>query len=410
MNILVYTTLWPNGEQPHFGIFVRNRILALARRPGVSIRVMAPVPYFPGRVRGRMIPDKWQSLARVPNVEIDGGLVVHHPRYFNPPKIGMSLYDRWMAAGSLALVEKLNAEEPIDLIDAHYVYPDAAAAVRISRATGIPVFVTARGTDINLFSEMPLIRPRIRRTLEGATGLIAVSAALRDRMARLGIPRERIAVISNGVDDALFQPLDRDRARSGLGLSGEWKIVLAVASLVPLKRIDLLIRTFRLPEIADINDARLIVIGDGPERARLESLIRLNSLGDRVSLIGRRDQSELPQWYSAADLLCLTSSREGSPNVVREALACGLPVVAADVGGVGELLRGAPFCSLIRDIDEQSLARRISQALGAQPSRGDIAAFNRRTWDQVAGEILDCYSRCGIRSLRPEVQAANESD
>lgn len=393
MRILVFTTLWPNREQPGFGIFIRNRLLALARSPGVTVRVVAPVPYFPPWLDGRAIPEKWRRLARVPEFELADGLSVYRPRYFNPPKIGMSLYDRWMAAGTIQLIQRLNREEPIDLIDAHYVYPDGAAAVRIAEKTGIGVVVTARGTDINLFTEMPLIRRRIRRTLARADGLIAVSAALRDRMAGLGIPREKVAVISNGIDDGLFRPIDRDAARLRLNLSREGTIVLAVASLVPLKRIDMLIRAFRL---LDRDDARLIVIGEGPERQRLEALAGEVSAG--VSLIGPRDQRELPLWYSAADLLCLTSSREGSPNVLREALACGLPIVASDVGGVAEIIDGAPGCRIVADLNERTLARAISLTLDSQPQRSAIAAFNRRSWDQVAGEILEYYERIGFRS------------
>lgn len=397
MRILVFTTLWPNREQPGFGIFVRNRVLALARAPGVSVRVVAPAPYFPAWLNGRAIPEKWVRLARVPEFEIADGLSVHHPRYFNPPKIGMNLYDRWMADAAFPLIERLNREEPIDLIDAHYVYPDGAAAVRIAEKTGIGVVVTARGTDINLFTEMPMIRRRIRRTLARADGLIAVSAALRDRMAGLGIPREKIAVISNGIDDELFRPIDRDAARSRLDLPREGAIVLAVASLVPLKRIDLLIRAFSM---LDRDDARLIVIGEGHERQRLEALAGEVSAG--VSLIGHRDQRELPLWYSAADLLCLTSSREGSPNVLREALACGLPIVASDVGGVAEIIDGAPGCQVVADLNEPTLAREISQALDSPPPRDTIAAFNRRSWSQVAGEILEYYERIGFRSRAAE--------
>jgi len=393
MRILVFTTLWPNREQPGLGIFIRNRVLALARAPGVSVRVVAPAPYFPVWLDGRAIPEKWRTLARVPDFEIADGLSVYHPRYFNPPKIGMSLYDRWMAAATIPLIERLNREEPIDLIDAHYVYPDGAAAVRIAEKTGIGVVVTARGTDINLFTEMPLIRRRIRRTLAKADGLIAVSAPLRDRMAGLGISREKIAVISNGVDDELFRPVDRHDARSRLDLPSDGAIVLAVASLVPLKRIDLLIRAFSM---LDRDDVRLIVIGEGPERHRLEALA--GDYSSNVSLIGARDQRELPLWYSAADLLCLTSTREGSPNVLREALACGLPIVASDVGGVAEIVDGAPGCRIVADVNERALAREISRALDSRPPRETIAAFNRRSWNQVADEILDYYERIGLRS------------
>lgn len=407
MNILVFSTLWPNSEQPDFGVFVRNRILALARRPGVSVRVVAPVPYFPSWMRVALIPKRWQRVTRIPEIESMDGLPVFHPRYFNPPKIGMSWYARWMAAGARLLVERLHAEMPIDLIDAHYAYPDGAAAARLGAGLRIPVFITARGTDINLFSRMALIRPRIRSALQSAAGVIAVSRELSDRIVELGIDRDHLAVIGNGVDGRIFYPRDQIKSRRLLGLEAEWKILLTVASLVPLKRIDLLVKAFSL---MDRDHARLIVIGDGPLRDRLDNLIRENSLVDRVKLIGSRNQAELADWYSAADLFCLTSSREGSPNVVSEALACGLPVVATDTGGVRDLIGGADSCRLVStDITPEDLAVEISQALKALPDRRAIAASGRRSWDDVADEVLTFYDRCRIRSSAPMDRKANEN-
>lgn len=407
MNILVFSTLWPNSEQPHFGIFVRNRILALARRPGLTIRVVAPVPYFPSWMRGALIPEHWQRMARIPEIELLDGLPVFHPRYFNPPKLGMSWYSRWMAAGARLLVERLHAENPIDLIDAHYVYPDGAAAVRLGAALRIPVFITARGTDINHFTRMPFIRPLIRSALQSAAGVMAVSRDLRDQIVELGIGHDRLAVIANGVDGRLFYPRDQNKSRRMLGLDLAGRILLTVASLVPLKRIDLLIKAFSL---MGRDDARLFVIGDGPLRERFENLIRENSLTDRVRLIGSRNQAELAEWYSAADLFCLTSSREGSPNVVSEALACGLPVIATDTGGVRDLIGGADSCRLVStDITPEDLAVEISQALKALPDRRAIAASGRRSWDDAAQEILTFYASCRITSSAPMDRKANEN-
>jgi glycosyltransferase involved in cell wall biosynthesis len=178
---------------------------------------------------------------------------------------------------------------------------------------------------------MLLIRPMIRRALTRATGVIAVSGALKERIVELGIEPEKVAVIRNGVDRSIFYPKDRAESRRKLGLSPGSRIIIAVGALVALKGFDHLIDAIAL--LSD-KQAKLFVIGEGPERVALEARIAKCKLADRVFLVGSRPQTELADWYSAADLFCLASSREGCPNVVIEAMACGTPVVAAGVGGV----------------------------------------------------------------------------
>ncbi|MGH9799947.1 MAG: glycosyltransferase, partial [Blastocatellia bacterium] len=250
MNILTFTTLWPNAEQPNFAVFVKHRVATMARLDGVNVRVVAPVPYFPTRLLPRAIltrlPEHWRLMARVPEQEDVGGLQTFHPRYLVTPKIGMSFYGRWMASGAWETVRRLHAERPIDLIDAHYVYPDSYAATLLAERLKIPVVITARGTDINLFSRMPLIRPKIVKALNYAAGIIAVSEALKTRMVELGVSGEKIAVIRNGIDREVFYPRNRKEARQKLKLDAEDRILLSVGALVPLKGFDRLIDAMAL--------------------------------------------------------------------------------------------------------------------------------------------------------------------
>ncbi len=394
MNILVFTSLWPNGGQPGFGVFVKNRIAAMARLDGVSVRVVAPIPYFPKRLRFSIAPERWRRMALIPEREMIDGIETFHPRCLVTPKLGMSFYGRWMASGAEKLVRRLHAEWPIDVVDAHYVYPDGYAATMLAGRLNIPVVITARGTDVNLFSRMPLIRPMLRKALMRAQGVIAVSDALKRRMIELGVEAEKIAVVRNGVDREIFYPRDREESRRRLGLDAQSQIILTIGALVPLKGIDRLIGAMAL--MRDTN-AKLYVIGEGPERDALESRIAKHDLTDRVVLVGARPQMELADWYSAADLFCLASRREGCPNVVIEAMACGLPVVAADVGGVGELI-SKPNCGrLVSSPTAESFAAEIEAALGENWNREGIAAYGgARPWANVAEEVMSHYHRRGI--------------
>jgi teichuronic acid biosynthesis glycosyltransferase TuaC len=398
MNILVFTSLWPNSEQPSLGIFVKNRIEALARIDGVDVRVVAPVPYFPKLFQSPALPAHWRRIARIDEREMIAGIETFHPRYLVTPKVCMTFYSRWMARGAESRLRRLHAERPIRLIDAHYVYPDGHAAVLLGERLKIPVVVTARGTDINLFSQMPHIRPMIRDTLKRARGVIAVSSALKQRMVELGIEAEKIAVIRNGVDRSIFFPRDRAEARRGLELAEESRIIITVGALVPLKGMDRLIDAMRLLSNENI---KLYVIGEGPERTALEAQIAKHNLTGRVFLTGAQPQQKLAEWYSAADLFCLASSREGCPNVVIEAMACGTPVVAADVGGVRELVVGPDSGRVIARVTAESLAREIEVALEKGCDRHGVAIqVGERSWAEVAREVMD-YWRSSVEFFPP---------
>ncbi|MGH9939687.1 MAG: glycosyltransferase family 4 protein [Blastocatellia bacterium] len=391
MNILVFTSLWPSAEQPNFGIFVKHRIAAMSWLDGVSVRVVAPAPYFPKKVPLRNFwPGHWQKTALIPDRETVAGIETFHPRYLLTPKIGMSFYGRWMAGGAEAVVRRLHAEQRIDLIDAHYVYPDGYAAALLAGRLNIPVVITARGTDINLFSRMPLIRPLIRGALARADGVIAVSEALKRRMVELGVEADKIAVIRNGVDREVFYPRNRIEMRRKLGLDSESRIIITAGALVPLKGIDRLIDA--MTSMRDAN-AKLYVIGEGPRRSALELRIARRGLTDRVFLTGRRSQSELAEWYSAADLFCLASHREGCPNVVIEAMACGSPVVAADVGGIAELISKPDYGRVLPAPTADKFAEAITEALRANWDRDGIAeAGCARSWPDVANEVMSYYA------------------
>jgi glycosyltransferase involved in cell wall biosynthesis len=392
MNILVFTSLWPNSEQPNLGIFVKNRIAALAQLDGVKIRVVAPVPYFPRQLQTSFVPAHWRRTALISDREIVAGIETFHPRHLVTPKIGMTFYSSWMARGAGELIQRLDGEQPIDLIDAHYVYPDGHAAVLLGERLKVPVFITARGTDINLFSRMPLIRPMVRGALIRAKGVIAVSHALKERILELGIEPEIVAVIPNGIDRSIFHPGNKAEARDRLKLDAESKIVITVGALVPLKGIDRLIDAVAL---MDNRQVKLYIIGEGPERASLESRINTHHLSDRIFLVGSQPQSELAHWYSAADLFCLASNREGCPNVVIEAMACGTPVVASDVGGVRELVAKPAYGRIVALQTPERFADEIEIALRSNWDRDEIAAYGgANSWNDVAREVREFMNRC----------------
>src|SRR5215831_15376746 len=157
LRVLVYTSLFPNSVQPILGSFVLERTRYLEQLANLSI--MAPVPFFPP-VR---IHRRWYEYARIPRNERIAGFNLDHPRFIVVPKAAMGIHGVSMFAGSIGRVFQRTRQHQFDLIDAHYVYPDGLAAVMLGKLFGIPVVVSARGSDINLFPKFRTIRPLIER-------------------------------------------------------------------------------------------------------------------------------------------------------------------------------------------------------------------------------------------------------
>jgi glycosyltransferase involved in cell wall biosynthesis len=389
LRVLVYTSLFPNSINPLAGNFVLERMRSLV--DFVDISVVAPVPYYPAWF---CFNERWRTWARVPRAEDLGGFHTQHPRYIVLPKIGMATHGVSMFAGTfLEMFNRLKTAD-YDLIDAHYVYPDGFAAMLLAGILKKPVVVSARGSDINQFSEFKMIRPLIQQVLLRANGLIAVSQSLKDKMVQLGCGTDNLAVVGNGVDPQKFRPRPQMEMRQKLGLPSDRPIVLGVGNLNENKGFHILIEAVsRLRSRGVI----LLIIGEGPRRSDLEQQVLKAGLKDTVKLIGTIPHGELSAWYSAADVLCLASAREGCPNVVLEAMACGCPVVGTRVGGIPELVVSPAFGTLVERSPEAFEAALVD-ALTRQWSHDAIVAHARsHGWDKVSAQVMDVYSTAVAR-------------
>lgn len=386
MKILTFTTLYPNAAQPQHGIFVENRLRALAASGAVSARVLAPVPWFPF-ANARF--GRYAAFARAPRAEVRHGIAIDHPRFAVIPKLGMTLAPGLLyQAAARALRAMIAAGERFDLIDAHYFYPDGVAAARLGRAFGLPVVITGRGTDLNLIPhESALARRMILRAAEEADGLVVVAQALKRRLADLGVSESRIAVLRNGVDLDLFRPRDRAQARARLGLEGP--LVVSVGNLVPLKGHDLVIEA-----LTDLPDLRLAIAGAGPEEGALRSLAARRGVAERVRFLGALAHEALPEVYAAADALVLASIREGWPNVLMEAMACGTPVVATRVGGIPEIVDAPEAGRIVETRSAEAIAAGIRALLAAPPAPAATRAYAERFgWEETTRGQIALFER-----------------
>jgi glycosyltransferase involved in cell wall biosynthesis len=382
LSIVTVTTLFPNPITPTHGTFVASRLAKLVSSEEVFAEVIAPVPWQPSWVKYRPAG----RLDLVPWMSRRGEITVHHPRYLVVPKIGMNLTPHTLFWTLKRTLGKLLAEgRKFDLIDAHYFYPDGVAAVALAKHFGIPVSVTARGTDLNLIPKYPAPRRMICEAAKRADGLITVCQALKDRLVDLGTPPERVTVLRNGVDLDLFKPMDRDIARADLGLTR--RTLGSVGWLIERKGHHHAIRA--LPALPDTD---LLIVGEGPERSSLERLAAAEGVRDRVRFLGRVEQTHLPKIYSALDALVLASSREGWANVLLEAMACGTPVVASAVWGTPEVVTTPEAGVLMKRLDQQGVMEGVIRLFSSYPERAETRRYAERfSWDATTQGQLDLF-------------------
>jgi glycosyltransferase involved in cell wall biosynthesis len=278
----------------------------------------------------------------------------------------------------------LRAGHRFDLIDAHYFYPDGVAAVMLGRAFGLPVTVTARGSDINVLPNYALPRRLIRRAARQADGVIAVSSALAGKLAGLGVEQSRITVLRNGVDPKVFRPVTPFEPGEG---PPPRPLAISVGNLVPLKGHDLVISA-----LTDLPGLTLWIVGGGPERGRLEALARDLNVAGRVRFLGVVPHERMPEVYSAADVLVLASEREGWPNVLLEAMACGTRVVTTKVSDVSDLVNTPAAGNRVAERSAGRLAQAIREIL-AVPLPREATRLHAQgfTWEATTRGQIELF-------------------
>jgi glycosyltransferase involved in cell wall biosynthesis len=385
LRLLTFTTLFPNQEQPNHGIFVENRLRHLVATGEVESTVLAPVPFFPSRAA---LFGGWGAYARVPAVETRHGLVIHHPRFPVIPRIGMNVSPFLLYQASRRALRRLVAAGlRFDAIDAHYLYPDGVAAVRLGAEFGVPVVLTARGSDVTQFPDHPVPRRLIQQAVARAAAVITVSAGLRAALLGLGAAAEKLTVLRNGVDTQLFRPADREAARAALGLTGP--TLISVGALIPRKRHDLTIGALRL-----LPGFSLLIAGEGPERARLSALAGRLGLAGRVRLPGAQPHIRLPHYYSAADISVLASSREGWANVLLESMACGTPVVASDIPGNPEVVQARAAGLIVPANTPEGIAASVRDLWADLPARAATRAYAEQFgWEATSRGQIDLFQQ-----------------
>ncbi len=400
IDLVVFSALFPSAARPGAGLFIRERMFRVAQhRP---LAVVSPQPWFPAQSLIRRLRPGYRPQA--PALEIQQGICVYHPHYLSVPGL-LRQFDGWsMALASFGLMRKLK-RQGAQLIDAHFTYPDGEAATRLGRWLGLPVTVTLRGTEVP-HSRNPALRPRLTRTLQAAARVFSVSDSLRRLAIELGAAAEKTEVVGNGVDTACFQPVDRADARARFGLPDSAKVLGSVGALVERKGMHRVIDV--MPGLIKHHpDLHYLIVGgsspEGDNRAELTAQVARLGLAGRVHFLGALPPDELKWPLSASDVFVLATRNEGWANVFLEAMACGLPVVATDVGGNAEVVCRAELGSIVPFGDSAALQQALDAALNKDWDRAAILDYAQTNqWDKRVMQLLRAYD--GI--MKPAVSQA----
>lgn len=391
MRIVVFSTLYPTRETPAHGVFVENRLRAFLESHDADVRVIAPVPWFPLK---QSLFGKYAVHARTPLREVRHGVTIWRPRYVVIPKIGMRLTpDSLASAFRKTLASFIEEGWAPDFVDAHYLYPDGVAAARICVEQNLPLALTARGTDVSLIAGLPQPKEKILKAITIADQVVTVADALRERLILLGAPPEKIKTLRNGVDLELFHPLNRESVRHKMGLSG--LVFASVGHLIERKGHHLAIEVLH-----QFNDATLLIAGEGEERRALELQALKTGVANRVQFLGAVPHEDLINIYNAADALILASSREGWPNVLLEAMACGTPCVATNVWGNAEVISSPKAGRLAKERSVSSIVRALNSLSFSRDERAAAREHaEAHSWIDTAKEVAEVFTRLKEKSV-----------
>ena len=377
MKWAIVTQYWPVREQPYRGHSAFQTIRCLAN--SVEVQAFAPQSRYPNWLAPRNRPwAKTDSTFQPSDIRTT---------YFDYPALPVvsRFFNGDICASKLKPLIRNFAP---DLILNYWVYPDGYAAVKVGKELGIPVVTTAIGTDLNR-SLSGFTRRLTEWALKNSDLVVTVSQGLAERAVALGAPRNNVTAILNGCDNAIFFPTDKLSSRSSVNIDGRDELILYVGRLDPLKGLlELVQASAQLSSSRPL--LRLVMVGEGPARRPIEELAKELNFSSRLRLESPCPSAKVAEWMNAADVFALPSYAEGCPNVLVEALNCGTPVVASNVGGIPELV-DPERAILVPARQVPALREALDQALEKTWNYDLIASRSRRSWTDTAGDL---YTVC----------------
>ncbi|MCD6264956.1 MAG: glycosyltransferase [Deltaproteobacteria bacterium] len=391
------TTSFPRFKGDPAGIFIYNLCLQLIEK-GIDIEVIAPhdhgceflenwdgirihrFPYF--------YPFKYQRLCY-------GAGILQNVRQSVPAMVQLPFFVIAEILYSLRTIKRCKT----DLIHAHWSMPQGLTGVLCRYIYGVPCVTTIHGSDIYGL-RLPLINALNAKVIQCSNACTA-NSKLTGRASREISSRGDIEIIPMGIDPSFFKrSREVGHLRKRFGVGG--KSILFVGRLIDLKGIDYLIKA--VPKVLErYPKTKLLLVGSGPQKDRLINLSRSLGITNTVLFIGELGQEELPKFYSLATVFVLPSvvnekgETEGLGVVLLEAMACGIPVIGSNVGGIPDIISDGETGLLATQKDPDDLAQKIIRLLSDERLRtvlienGLSLVRNNFSWEVIADKFITIY-------------------
>jgi teichuronic acid biosynthesis glycosyltransferase TuaC len=358
LHVLTLTPFFPSAGDEVSGCFVAESLEQL-KQSGIESTVIAVTPiHYVRKYPSPAAPAEWVRYAQLPG-------------NFGLSRAGKFLYSRLMGK-----VPKLHAVKPIDVIHAHAALPCGHAAALLSKKMKIPFVVTLHGLDVFNTCFLGGIPAEWRRQVSvdvyrAAKTVICISGKVQE-ILKTGMPRATSStIVYNGTNAAFFS--------SALGESEQQELeILTIGNLIPSKGHELVLQAFERIR-SSFPQLRCRVIGDGPDRARLESLTRDLGIGDRVQFVGRQSRADVAEAMRRCSIFALPSRYEGLGCVYLEAMSCAKPVIACRGQGIDEVIEHGRNGWLVPPDGLEELVQGLLALLGSPELRAHIGTAARQT-------------------------------
>lgn len=375
MRILAISHLFPNLKEKRYGIFVARQLSEI-HRLGAEIAVIVPRVWCPSLARHF---NRWKNQNhKSPLCRFEGIETISLP-YLRLPG---NFYNRWSGLSVFHAVKdralELHNGRKFDIIYATDFFPDGDAAVRLAKYLKLPAACLSIGVDVNITAHSNrMIYRHFIRTAKALDGKLACGQSVADRIK--AVTGKSPLCVYGVVDLQEFSPVsDKIPARKELGLPSNRTMALYAGYLTKRKGVyELLEAIYRVQKKCP--DVLLVICGAGPEETALVKLIREKGMERTVHMAGEVESEQMNKWMQASDMFVLASHTEGMPNVVMEAMACGLPVVATAIGGMPEAIGDCDGAILVPPENITELEKAILKVINNSQLRVHmkVAARNR---------------------------------
>lgn len=326
---------------------------------------------------------------------------IYHNIYYHQVEVNqysVFQYAPYDIALASKMAEVINREK-LDILHVHYAIPHAVCAILAKQMASVDfkIVTTLHGTDITVLGYDPSLTDAIRFGIEKSDIVTAVSHALVEQTHELIQPDKQIETVYNFIDERIYQKRDSRHLKREFEIADNEKVVIHVSNFRQVKRVQDVVKTFA--KIAARMPAKLLLVGDGPEMTVVCKLVKKLGLTNKVHLLGK--QENLEELYSISDLMLLLSEKESFGLVALEAMACGVPCIGTNVGGIPEVIqhgRTGFICKLgdIEDISNKAIQLLENSDLHQQFSNESVVLANSRF---KADFIVEQYEALYFRLL-----------